>query len=765
MRAMIVCSSFKCTLRVAVLALACHVSPSSLHSAESPNGAAVVAPTAAVDQKVRELLAQMTLEEKIGQLVQYSSRDDMTGPASGATITPQLRAGGVGSLLNVTGAADTRKWQQFAVESSRLHIPLLFGLDVIHGYRTVFPISLGTAASWDVARIEHAEHIAATEAAAAGVHWTFAPMVDIARDPRWGRISEGAGEDPFLGSAIARARVHGFQGADLAATDTILACAKHFAAYGAAQAGRDYFTADVSERVLREVYLPPFHAAVEAGVGTLMAAFADVDGTPASANAFLLDRVLRREWGFHGFVVSDWGSIGEMLKHGNVVDRRDAATKSFLAGVDMDMENEAYGPFMAGLVRSGVIPQPRLDAAVSAILAAKFRLGLFDDPYRYCDDGREKATLLRPEFLEAARDMVRRSCVLLKNEHGLLPLSDTNITIGLVGPLADSPRGQLGAWHAKGQPHESVTPRAALQKLFPGSRLRYAEGCDVVGTETTGFAAARRVADESDVVVAVLGETDEQSGEARSRASLDLSGPQIALLKELHAAGKPIVLVLMTGRPLTIETVAPLADAILVAWHPGTMAGAGITDVLMGLYNPSGHLPVTWPRSVGQVPIFYAHKNSGRPEPIRAGDGYYSHYIDTPNTPQYPFGFGLSYTTFAYDQLRLSAPILAASGEPLTVTVRVSNTGKRLGEDVVQLYTRQRVGSVTRPVRELKGFQKIQLAPGETRDVTFRLTPADLAFWRADMTFGPEAGKFDVYVGDNSDAGLGESFTLELPKG
>jgi beta-glucosidase len=752
--------------RLSLLATVCCVGVTSAVAAES---APVTAPTAgSIEQRVHALLAQMTLEEKVGQLVQYSSREDMTGPASEAAITPLLKTGQVGSLLNITGADDTRKWQKLVVDSTRLHIPLLFGLDVIHGYRTVFPISLGTAATWDLARIQNAEHIAATEAAAAGLHWTFAPMVDIARDPRWGRISEGAGEDPFLGAAIARARVHGFQGNDLSATDTILACAKHFAAYGAAQAGRDYYTADVTERDLREIYLPPFHAAADAGAVTFMAAFADVDGTPASANSFLLDRVLRREWGFRGFVVSDWGSIEEMRQHGNVSDLRDAAAKAFLAGVDMDMENDAYRPYLAELVRTGVVPQARLDAAVAAILTAKFRLGLFDDPYRYSDEAREKATQMRPDFLDAARDMVRRSCVLLKNAHGVLPLSKLdNLTIGVVGPLADAPRAQLGAWFGRGRAEDSITPLAALrslQKTFPGTRVKFAEGCDVVGTDTSGLAAARRVAKESDVVIAFVGESGDQSGEARSRAYLDLSGPQEQLLQALNEVGKPIVLVLMTGRPLMIEKTEPLVDAIIVAWHPGTMSGPGIADVLTGAYNPAGHLPVTWPRSLGQVPIFYSHKNSGRPEPKKVGDGYFSHYIDSPNTPLYPFGYGLSYTTFAFEDLRLSAPTLVAGAAPLTVTIRVRNLGARAGEEVVQLYTRQLVGSVTRPVRELKGFQKVELAAGEARDVAFQISPQDLAFWRADMTYGPEAGKFEVFVGDNSDAPLKDSFVLQLPK-
>ena len=716
-------------------------------------------PAPSVEERVRDLLARMTLEEKVGQLVQYSSHEDMTGPASSTALAPQIQAGGVGSLLNIKGAANTRKWQQFAVASSRLHIPLLFGLDVIHGYRTIFPIPLATASSWDMALIEQAEHVAATEAAASGLHWTFAPMVDIARDPRWGRIAEGAGEDPFLGAAIARARVRGFQGSDLAATDTILACAKHFAAYGAAQAGRDYYTTEVSERVLREVYLPPFRAAVEAGAGTLMAAFNDLDGTPCSANALLMDRVLRQEWGFQGFVVSDWQSILEMLEHGNVADLREAAKKSFLAGLDMDMEGAAYAKHLAELVRSGAVPLARLDAAAGAVLAAKFRLGLFDDPYRYCDEAREKTSLATPAHLALAREAVRRSCVLLKNT-GILPLQTAGLTVALVGPLADSAVDQMGCWNGEGRKSDVITVRQALGELYPGARLRYAAGCRTTGNDHSGIAAARAAAAGADVIIAALGEAESQSGETTSRTALDLSGPQLDLLRELKSTGKPIVLLLMSGRPLMLETVEPLVEAVLVAWHPGTMGGPGIADVLTGAYNPSGHLTLTWPRSVGQIPIFYAHKNSGRPAPKSGNpdDPYYSRYIDSPNTPLHPFGFGLSYTTFAFDQLRLSAPVLLPGGAPLTVTVRARNLGTRAGEEVVQLYIRDRVGSVTRPVRELKGFRKIALASGESQDVTFTLTPADLAFWRADLTYGAEPGEFEVFVGDNADAPLAAPF-------
>ena len=721
--------------------------------------ATVLPPTAPVDERVRHLLAQMTLEEKVGQLVQYSSREDMTGPADKSSITPKLQSGGVGSMLNVVGATETRRWQKIAVEGSRLKIPLLFALDVIHGYRTIFPIPIATAASWDLGRIEESERIAAREAASAGIHWTFAPMVDIARDPRWGRIAEGAGEDPYLGAAIAAARVRGFQGdGSYRDTERILACAKHFAAYGAAQAGRDYFTTDVTERVLRDVYLPPFKAAVDAGVATFMSGFNDLDGTPCSANPFLLDQVLRREWGFKGFVVSDWASIGEMYKHGNIADLREGALKAFLAGLDMDMQSEIYGPHLAALVREGKIPESRLDAAAGAILAAKFRLGLFEDPYRFSDESREAALLGHPSHMEAARDLARRSAVLLKND-GVLPLKPAGLKVALVGPLADAPLSQVGTWHGKARKEDTVTLRTALQKIY-GQDLHFATGCDVRGEDTGGFAAAVEAARASDVIIAALGEDVYQSGESTSRASLDLSGPQLALLRELKATGKPIVLLLMAGRPLILETVAPMVDAILMGWHPGTMGGPALADVLTGAYNPSGRLPFSWPRSVGQIPYFYAHKNSGRPAPLHEKDPYYSRYIDSPNTPQFPFGFGLSYTTFAYDQLRTSAPVLRGDGS-LKVTVRVSNTGARAGEEVVQLYVRDRVGSLTRPVRELKGFRKVELAAGEAREVEFELKPSDLAFWRGDMTLGAEPGDFDVFVGPDATAKLSATFKLE----
>ena len=724
------------------------------------SAALAAAPQPDVDARVRDLLARMTIEEKVGQLVQYSSRGEVTGPASQTRVVPRLEAAAVGSMLNVRGAKPTRQLQEIAVKSSRFGIPLLFAMDVIHGYRTIFPTPLATAASWDLEAIERAERVAAIEASAAGLHWTFAPMVDISRDARWGRMVEGAGEDPFLGAAVARARVRGFQTRQLGSPHSILACAKHFAAYGAAQAGRDYFTTDVTERVLREVYLPPFQAAVEEGVATFMSGFNDLDGTPCTGSEFLLNQVLRGEWGFTGFVVSDWASLAEMLSHGNVATLRDATALAMNAGLDMDMEGHGYEQHLAELVKTGVVPMARLDVAAGAVLKAKFQLGLFEDPYRYSDEEAEARLLGAAEHRAIARDVARRTAVLLKN-NGALPLAKDLKTVALVGPLADHRRDQLGCWIAAGRAEDTVTLRAALAEHFPGERLRHAAGCATTGNDTSGFAAALAAARGADVVIAAMGEAADQTGESMSRASLALSGPQLALLRELKATGKPVVLVLMVGRPLELGEVEPLADAILVGWHPGTMGGPALADVLTGAWNPSGKLPFTWPRAVGQVPLFYAHKNSGRPQPKDAHDHYYSRYIDLPSTPQYPFGFGLSYTTFAVGKPVLSADTLRRDGTKLRVTVSVRNTGAVAGEEVVQLYVRDRVGSVTRPVRELKGFRKVALAPGEEREIAFELKPEDLAFWRADRQFAPEPGDFDVFVGTDATATLTASFRLE----
>jgi beta-glucosidase len=702
-----------------------------------------------IEAKVSALLGRMTLEEKVGQLVQYSSSEELTGPLLGKNPTlAELKAGRVGSLLNVVGAKATRNLQEIAVKESRLGVPLLFGLDVIHGFRTIFPINLGQAASWDLVAIEGSERIAATEASAAGIHWTFAPMVDIARDPRWGRIAEGAGEDPFLGSAIAKARVRGFQG-NLDQPSNILACVKHFAAYGAAQAGRDYWTTEVPEITLRDVYLPPFKAAVDAGAVTLMSAFNDLNGIPCTANGFLMDQILRKEWGFKGFVVSDWGSIIEMVSHGNAADDREAAILSYRAGVDMDMEGRAYLKYLPDLIRKGVLKPERLDEAVKAILTAKARLGLFEDPYRYCDEAREKQAQLRPEHLDAARNLATKSCVLLKNE-GALPLR-AGQRIALVGPLSDARHDMLGSWEARGLPAETRTLKAALEQVAPG-KVQFAEGCSIEGRQRDGFTKALEIAQEADVIVAALGESREHSGEGHTRSSLGLPGIQQELLEALHRTGKPVVLVLFSGRPLVLENVLPACEALLLGWLPGTMAGPALADLLTGVANPSGKLPVTFPRNVGQIPIFYAHKPSGRPQPegvVR--EQYKSNYLDVANTPMFPFGFGLSYTRFAYKNAGLDAPEISMGGR-VGISVSLVNQGDRDGEEVVQLYVRDRVGSVTRPVRELKGFQKVFLRKGEAKTLRFELSAADLAFSHADMSFKPEAGSFDVFLGGDSRA-------------
>ncbi|HWA87873.1 MAG TPA: glycoside hydrolase family 3 N-terminal domain-containing protein [Opitutus sp.] len=704
---------------------------------------------AAVQQKVASLLAQMSQDEKIGQLIQYSQPGAETGPALRSNIGAEVRAGRCGSMLNVVGADNTRAMQELAVNNTRLHIPLLFGLDVIHGFRTIFPINLGQAASWDPAMIEQADRIAATEAAAAGIHWTFAPMVDIARDPRWGRISEGAGEDPYLGSVIARAEVRGFQGDDLSRTDTILACAKHFAGYGAAEGGRDYNTTDIPEITLRDIYLPPFHAAVEAGVGTLMAAFNDLNDVPCSANSFLLTQVLRHEWGFKGFVVSDWGSIRELIAHGIAADDAAACRLAMNAGLDMDMEGRVYGPELAKEIDRHEVSSKRLDDAVSAVLAAKVRLGLFDDPYRYCDAAREKSAMLRPESLEAARTLARESCVLLKNARSTLPLRH-EAHIALIGQLASVKRDLLGSWQGRGREEDAVSIREALEAAFP-DQVTYVQGAKTAGDDRSGFAAAIAAAKRSDVVVAVLGEGWYLGGEASSRTHLSIPGVQSDLLAELHQTGKPVVLVLFSSRPLTLAGDLPNADAVLLAWMPGTMGGPAIADLLSGQASPSGKLPVTFPRVLGQIPIFYNHMMTGRPaDPARPNYKFMSRYVDAPNSPEFPFGYGLSYTTFSFTRPQV-APTLAGGGEE-KIAVTVTNTGSHAGTEVAQLYVRDVVGSVTRPVRELKGFQRVALNPGESRQITFTLKPADLAFTHADMSFTPEPGKFEVFVGGDSDA-------------
>ena len=722
------------------------------------------ASSATPSERVMALLAEMTLEEKIGQMTLFTSTWSTTGPTMRDGYERDIRAGRVGAIFNAFTAEYTRELQDMAVEETRLGIPLLFGYDVIHGHRTIFPISLGEAASWDLGAIERAARISAVEASAEGVHWTFSPMVDVARDPRWGRVSEGSGEDPYLGSRIAEARVRGYQGTDLGATDTVLATAKHFAAYGAAQAGRDYHTTNMSDRELRETYLPPFQASVDEGVATLMTAFNELNGVPATADDYLLEDILRGEWGFEGFVVTDYTSINEMVEHGYARDEAHAAELAVNSGVDMDMQGAAFLTYLEDAVLAGRVPMTRINEAVTRILTMKERLGLLDDPYRYSDVERQQRLVYASEHLEAARDMARRSMVLLKNSGGVLPLPDRIRSIALVGPLADSKADMIGSWAAAGdRKSRPVTVREGLAARLPrANAVRYARGAgyDFGDTSRDGINEALDAARQADVVVAVVGERWDMTGEAASRTSLRLPGTQSALLRALKETGKPLIVVLMNGRPLALEWVDDHADAVLEAWYPGTMGGHAIADVLFGDYNPSGKLPITYPRNVGQVPLYYNMKNTGRPyTPDKQGEKYLSRYLETPNTPLYPFGYGLSYTSFEYGELVLSGDTLSP-GERLTVSIDVTNTGERFGEEVVQLYVRDRVGSVTRPVRQLRGFEKIALDAGQSVTVSFDIEPRDLAFYRRDMTFGYEAGAFEVGVGGSSQDVVTAEFTL-----
>jgi beta-glucosidase len=685
----------------------------------------------------------MTIEEKLGQLQQ------LDGEANG-NFRPEhvemVRKGLLGSTLNVRGAARTNQLQRVAMNESRLKIPILFGFDVIHGYRTVFPIPLGEAATWDPKAVERSASIAAREARAAGVHWTFAPMVDIARDARWGRIAEGSGEDPFLGSIMASARVRGFQGPDYSAPNKVMATAKHWVAYGAAEAGRDYNTTDLSERTLREVYFPPFKAAVDAGVGTFMTAFNDLNGVPVTANPWVLTDVLRGEWKFDGLVVSDYTAVMELMHHGLARDEAGAASYALNAGTDMEMVSRFYNKHGAALIRSGKLSTATLNEAVRRVLRVKFRLGLFEKPY--ADEMRETNSIFTTEHVAAARDIAARSLVLLKNEKDVLPLSKTVKTIAVIGPLADSQKDMIGSWTGDGKPEDAVTLLAGVKsKVSPQTVIKHARGCEVNDDSTAGFDEAVRIARESDVVIVAVGESAEMSGEAASRSSLDLPGQQLQLIKAIHATGKPYAVVLMNGRPLTISWVANNSPAILETWFSGTQGGHAIADVLFGDVNPGGKLPVTFPRTVGQVPLYYNHKNTGRPPD--PNNKYTSKYLDVPWTPQFPFGHGLSYTRFKIAELQLSSLLIARSGK-LTVTAEVQNIGKRAGDEVVQLYIRDLSASVTRPVKELKGFQRITLQPGETKRVEFTLGPEQLGFYDHTMRFVVEPGEFEVIVGPNS---------------
>lgn len=708
-----------------------------------------------INFRVDSLLKQMTLDEKVGQLNQYNDDGIATGPVTvDGDKENQIRRGEVGSMLNVFTVARMRQFQDIAMQS-RLKIPLIFGQDVIHGYKTTFPIPLGEAASWDMEAIKLSARIAATEASAGGVHWTFAPMVDISRDPRWGRVMEGAGEDPYLGSAIAKARVKGFQGDGIGATNSVLACAKHFAAYGAAVGGRDYNSVDMSERMLWEVYLPPFKATVDAGVATFMNSFNDLNGIPATGNSYLQRDILKGKWNFQGFIVSDWGSIGEMINHGYVKDGRGAAKAAITAGSDMDMESRCYKNNLAQLVKSGEVDIALVDDAVKRILRKKFELGLFDDPYRFLDADREKKEMNNPEHTKAAREVAAKSIVLMKNENNLLPLSKDIKTIAFIGPLVKEHKQNLGFWSIEldNVDYEKfvVSQWEGLQnKIGKNTKLLYAQGCKIEGEDRSGFAEAIETAKKADVVIMSIGEKRDMSGEAKSRSNINIPGVQEDLVKAIHATGKPVVVLVNAGRPLVFNWTADNIPAILYTWWLGSEAGNAIADVLVGDVNPSAKIPMTFPREVGQIPIYYSYLKTGRPAECDTCNFYRTAYIDLPVSPKFAFGHGLSYTTFEYRDLKLSQSKINRS-EKIEVSFNISNTGKYDGEEVIQLYLRDKVGSIVRPVKELKDFQKVMVKVGETKQIKFIIDNEKLCFYDKDLDYKSEAGEFDLMIGSSSD--------------
>lgn len=710
-----------------------------------------------VDPRVDSLLNMMTLDEKVGQMVLFTSDWDVTGPTIREGYLDDIRSGRCGNIFNAYTVDYIRELQRIAVEESRLGIPLMFGYDVVHGHKTIFPIALGESCSWDLDLIRRSAAASAAEAAASGLNWTFAPMVDISVDPRWGRVSEGAGEDPYLGSLIAEARVKGFQGDDLSDPLTVLACVKHFAAYGAPLAGRDYNTVDMSERQFREFYLPPYKAGVNAGALSVMTAFNEYDGVPATGNAYLLKDILKGEWNFQGFVVTDYTSINEMVHHGYARDDAEAGVKAVNAGVDMDLQGEVYFKYLIDLVDSGVVSMKTIDESVRRILNVKAKLGLFDNPYLYCDTARENEVVSNPEIQALAREVARKSMVLLKNE-GCLPF-DRGDRIAVIGELAASRRDLLGSWKAAGEWDDMNSILDAVKAYNGPDNVIYAEGCRKMGADRSGFKAAMDAVGQADKVLMVIGEDWDWSGEAASRTDIGVPGVQSELLKLIASTGKPVAVVLLNGRPLVLEEENRDADAILEAWYPGTMGAEAVTDIIFGQYNPSGKLTMTFPRNVGQIPIFYYEKNTGRPIYLPS-DKYKSKYLDSPNDPLYPFGYGLSYTQFRYSDLTLSSSKMKKGGT-LEARVTVTNTGKRAGEETVQLYIRDMIGSVTRPVKLLKGFSKVALAPGESAKVTFVIDDGMLSFWRHDMTFGSEEGDFKVMVGGSSSDLLQASFSLE----
>ncbi len=705
----------------------------------------------AIEAKIDKLLAEMTLEEKAGQMRQVGR----SGEDGSSDIESEIANGNVGSFLNISDVELRNKLQKVAVEKSRLGIPLIFGFDVIHGLRTIYPVPLGEAASWDIELMEKTAAMAAAEARSVGIDWTFSPMVDIARDPRWGRIVEGAGEDPYLGALIARAKVRGYQGKNLADANTIAACLKHFAVYGASQAGRDYHAVEVPIRTIRDIYLPPFQAGVDEGAATLMCAFNDIDGVPASANKFLLTDVLRDEWGCDGFVVSDWRSVSQLIYHGVAKDLTQAAVLASTAGVDMEMVSRAYCD-LPSLVRKGDVSEKTLDTAVRRILRVKYKLGLFDEPYVNAE--KHKTVILAPKHRELARQAVRESMVLLKNQNNILPLKKNIKSIALIGPLADNQKDLLGTWCLAGNAKDVITVRQGLKNAVGKTcKINYAKGCKADGDSKEDFAQAIDAAKNSDVVVMALGEPASYNGEAHSRTNINLPGVQLDLLKEIVKTGKPIVMLLFTGRPLTINWEMENIPAILLAWHPGIEGGNGIADVVFGDYNPSGKLTVTFPRSVGQIPIYYNVKNVCRP--FVEEDRFTSRYLDLPNTPLLPFGHGMSYTMFKYSNLKIENAQAKIPGV-IKISADITNTGKCAGVETAQLYVADLVASVVRPVKELKGFQRVHLDAGQTKTVMFELPTDDLRFWDINMKYVVEPGEFKIWIGTDSTTGLEGGFTL-----
>ena len=702
------------------------------------------------EQRVDSVLRLMTLSEKIGQMNQVSSKEDPTGQLTECSNEEELiRSGQVGSMLNVVGVERTRHLQEIAVNDTRLHIPLIFALDVVHGYKTISPVPLAESCSWDMDLIEKSARVAAEEATASGIQWTFAPMVDIARDPRWGRAMEGSGEDPYLGSAIAKARVRGFQGTDLSAYNTMAACAKHFVGYGAAEGGRDYNTVDISKQRLRELYLPPFSAAADAGVATFMNSFNEVMGVPATGSTYLVRDILKGEWNFPGVVVSDWGSVAELIPHGVAEDKCDAAQLAVTAGCDMDMEGYCYVSSLEKLVREGVVSESLIDDAVRRILRLKFDLGLFDDPYRYCDAEREKAEILSAEHRKVVREMACKSIVLLENREGILPLDNRCKNIGIVGPLADNPDDMLGSWCARGDGKDAIGILQGIkQAVGKGVRIRYAKGCEIEGDDRSGFSEAVQVAENSDVVIVCVGENRFMSGEAASRTRLTLPGVQRELLKAIKETGKPIVLLLSNGRPLVLDWEKENIGTIVECWQLGSEAGNAIADVLFGKYNPSGKLTMSFPYNEGQIPVYYNAKSTGRPYVPNVR--YVTRYLDCPNVPLYSFGYGLSYTRFEYGELKLDKDTMFP-GEKLRIDVSVTNVGNYDGEETVQLYIRDVCSKITRPEKELKGFKKVFLKKGERTDISFELSLSDLEYVLADGSRESDPGLFEVFVGGNPD--------------